>query len=206
MEPNTATLLSGAMSMAGGIAGAVGAYWIASQQIKKQFTKQDNDRVLELRIEKLNEALTISNDYLNHLQKFKGKFSSIEIYINECIKNNYSHINESSTLSKSIVNELLTEVRECTSYKNELKKYKIFTPTKLDYQSIYDKTSELIENYKLYFKEFNDFPNSVSVAKVNVVHSDLVAKCDNGYVELEKVLKNIIDILEQEIKKLLNLE
>lgn len=204
-DTNVITLISGILSMLGGALGALGAYFVATHQTRKQFEKQDNDRVLELRIEKLNQALTITNDYLNHLQKIKGKFGNVEKYVNECFKKNYTHIGENPVLNKVIVSELLEEIRKCSSYKNELKKYKIFTPESFNYQSIFNNTSELINYYKIYFREFDDFPNSISVAKLNAVHFNLVGECDKSYVVLEKVLIDAINILEVEIQKLLKL-
>ncbi|HBJ01808.1 MAG TPA: hypothetical protein DDY89_15240, partial [Lysinibacillus sp.] len=54
-----------------------------------------------------------------------------------------------------VIKEVITEIKKCDSYKNELKKYKIFTQNKLDYQKIYDNTSKLIESYKKYFRQFD---------------------------------------------------
>jgi len=39
---DTATILSGVLSMIGGSIGALGAYFVATNQMKKQFDKQDN--------------------------------------------------------------------------------------------------------------------------------------------------------------------
>ncbi|HBJ01807.1 MAG TPA: hypothetical protein DDY89_15235, partial [Lysinibacillus sp.] len=56
---DSATILGGVLSMFGGALGALGAYSAATHQTKKQFKKIDNDRALELRIDKLNDALMI---------------------------------------------------------------------------------------------------------------------------------------------------
>ncbi|MFS0817092.1 hypothetical protein ABC382_08930 [Lysinibacillus sp. 1P01SD] len=210
MDTNTATLLSGvisgALSLIGGIVGAIGAFLAANKQIKKQFSKQDNDRVLELRIEKLNEALVITNDFLHHQQKLKGKLSNIEIYIKEIFKKNHTYVSESADFNKKSIDDLLSEIKELTMYKDSLKKYKIFAPDDLNYQSIYDKTSSLIDSYKRYLLEFKDIQKGVRTDKLQVVHDSYIIDYDKTHNQLEKVLNESVECLEKEIKKLLEIE
>ena len=209
MDTNTATLvsgiISGALSMLGGIIGAVGAFFAANQQIKKQFSKQDNDRVLELRIEKLNEALVITNDFLHHQQKLKGKLSTIEIHVKETFKKNHTYVSESTELNKKSIDDLLTEIKELTMYKDSLKKYKIFVPNDLNYQLIYDNTSNLIDSYKRYLNEFKDIQNGVRTDKLRVVHDQLIKDYDDAHKYLEKTLSGSVECLENDIKNLLKM-
>lgn len=202
---DSATILSGVLSMFGGALGALGAYFVATHQTKKQFEKEDRDRALELRIEKLNEALMITNDFLHHLQMIKGKFGNIERFVGRCIKYG-SEIIKSAEFNESIIKELLIEIKECDAYKNELKKYKIFTPKNLYYQQIYDITSELIDSYKDYFHQFDRFRTQMYISdELKSRHPMLVIECDIEYKKLEEILEGVIEILESEIQKLLNL-
>lgn len=206
MDTNTATLISGALSMLGGFAGAIGAYWVATHQTKKQFEKQDMDRVLELRIEKMNDALNIANEYLHQAQKLKGKIYNIEIYVKEVMEK-HTILVANEIISKNIVENLLTEIKEFATFKDSLKKFKIFVPLNVDYQEIYDKTSGAVDSYKSFLKKFNGFTTSASIktSDLKFNYDELKIKCDDDHKQLEAVLEKTIKGLETEILTLLEM-
>lgn len=86
------TIISGILSMLGGLFGAMGAYFVSIRQMKKQFEKQDKDRVIELRINKLNESLELLNNFSSTLNITKGLIMDVEINYTNSNAEGFSHI------------------------------------------------------------------------------------------------------------------
>ena len=147
-----------------------------------------------------------SNDFLHHQQKLKGKFSTIEIHVKETIAKEYTYVSETTTFSNKSIDDLLIEIKELTRYKDSLKKYKIFVPKDLEYQLIYDETSNLIDSYKRYLNEFKDIGSGVRTDKLRVVIDTLIKEYDANHHQLELVLNKFVQSLEKEMKKLLEME
>lgn len=75
-ETNRSTIISGLLSMIGGIAGAFGAYFIAKNQMTKQldlhFTREHKKMVLEIKINKVQETIKILKEVLEHYEIIKN--------------------------------------------------------------------------------------------------------------------------------------
>ncbi|WHP42981.1 hypothetical protein QIX46_08200 [Lysinibacillus boronitolerans] len=80
-SPNKATIIGGLLSMCGGAIGALAAYLIARMQLTKQLELQDNkDRkriILEIRLRKGEECLSLINKMQADCNYFMGTWSNI---------------------------------------------------------------------------------------------------------------------------------
>lgn len=82
MEPNTATIISGVLSLVGGAAGALGAYFVATRQMKKQFEyekrkeeKQNTHRILQT----LKKLELLNKDTIGFAEHFEKEFTNPHI-------------------------------------------------------------------------------------------------------------------------------
>ena len=202
-----ATIIGGILSMFGGIVGALGAYFVASMQIKKQFSKQDTDRVIELRILKLNETLEITNEFLHTLQVWQGLTSNIELKVREVKLKGNTHVNESDIFHDNDQEEIKTEIRNLVSIKNDLKKNKIFLSGISDLQDIYNLTSEVVDNNNKFLNFFNTFKSkkSIEIKKLGTEFDEVIIRVNDTNNKLESEIQKVINLTENKIKNLLNM-
>jgi gas vesicle protein len=201
LDPNTATLLSGAMSMVGGAIGAAGAYWVANTQIKKQFLKQDKDRVLELRIEKLNEVLTTTNIYLGNIKSDKKVADLIR---NKIEKSKDATLRADSDLNKGMIDEVKLRNQKYDSFVSKLVEYKIFIPDGIDIKEINNATNTFLKSYKSFLFKLEGFATSIPIHDLKN-NPNTMNDCEVAYQKLDSKLEEVIGILENEIKKLLKI-
>lgn len=207
MEANTATIISGFLSMAGGAAGAFGAYYVATMQMKKQFRKQDIDRVIELRIIKLNESLELTNEFLHILQIWRRLTSNVEMRVTELQNRGYTHVVEPSIFRDNERDEIKKNIQKLVSIKDTLKKNKIFLTGITDLEKIYISSDEVVESNTKFNNLFNGFKLSTSLelAKLGQEFDKVMSEISGSYSKLDKELCSIITLIENAIKELLDL-
>lgn len=202
-----ATIISGVLSMIGGFAGALGAYFVASNQMNKQFQKQDKDRVIELRIEKLNETLEIINEFLHVLQLWRGMSLNVEMSVKKCIDKEYTHVVESDIFVDSNLTEIKDQITKLVSLKDTLKKNKIFLSGLTDLEEIYESTRFVVDSNQKFTFIFDEFKtvNSIWTSEITPLFNEVIIDINRSYKNLDKEIHNVISLLEDSIKKLLNL-
>lgn len=202
LDPNAATLLSGAMSMIGGALGALGAYWVATYQTKKQFLKQDSDRVLELRIDKMNGALTNIYSYLSDVQ-FNNNLIGI---IKGQVENpKFESITNSSDLTADKIKDSLNKIKKYDVYMSKLEEYKIFIPNVIDFLKIKETTSNAKTRTELVLNQLEGFVTSVPKGRLKN-NPSLINESEKADQELIQLLQEIIKKLEKDIQAKLNIK
>jgi hypothetical protein len=79
-KPNRVTIISGLLSMIGGMVGALGAFFIARMQMTKQidiqFEKEHKKMIIEIKIIKIQEAIKIYNSLQDKFQLIVNLYNS----------------------------------------------------------------------------------------------------------------------------------
>jgi hypothetical protein len=208
---NKATIISGVLSMLGGMVGAFSAYLIAREQITKQLVLQDQkDRsrvLLEVRLRKAEEVL-------ENLTKTKSGFFNLQgswtTYLQDCIS--YMNANRDKNIDyEDMKNDALIEVVE--KYRDEFVwtyidcyKFKPYFPDILD--KIKKDHDELFKgltwdinqivfrftgvDYK--FESYKKLWNSIEkkVTNVDANFEAILNKIDDHINTTEKEIVNII--------------
>lgn len=152
---NAATILSGVMGLFGGVFGAFGAYFIATFQIKKQ----NENRVIELKLDKFNEIASLLERLEYHLNRhvdiFKHRIYLYELRLMDPI---FEEMDDDVNLSLlSFIDELNMNKEEIILIRKsvneiilELQKYRI-------YYEIAFKNDVLLNELTKYIKKFDEF-------------------------------------------------
>lgn len=152
---NAATILSGTMGLFGGIIGAFGAYFIATFQIKKQ----NENRVIEIKLDKFNEIASLLERLEYHLNRhvdiFKHRIYLYEIRLKDPI---FEEMDDDVNLSLlSIIDEMNMNKDEIILIRKsvneiilELQKYRI-------YYEIAFKSDVLLNELTIHIKKFDEF-------------------------------------------------
>lgn len=208
MDPNTSNIISGVLSMIGGIAGAFGAYYVATVQMKKQFKKQDKDRVIELKILKLNETLELINEFSHILQVWRGLMLNVEMRIKEFKEKGIPHIVEASIFYDNEKDEIKKNIHRLIFIKDTLKKNKIFLSGLIDLERIYNSTSEFTESNKKFIYSFNGFKSddTMLLTRLGQEFDEVTIEISSSYDNLNSEIRRVITLIENSIKELLELE
>lgn len=208
MDTNTSTIISGVLSMIGGFAGAYGAYHFATKQMKEQFKKQDKDRVIELKILKLNETLELVNEFSHILQVWRGLIFNVEIKVKESKEKEYTHLVESQIFNENEKDEIKKNIHRLVSIKDSLKKNKIFLSGLTDLEGIYNSTSEIAESNKKFINSFNDFKTSdtMKLSRLGQEFVEVTTEISSSYENLDSEIQRVITLIENSMKELLELE
>lgn len=200
-----ATIIGGLLSMIGGIVGALGAYFVASMQIEKQFAKQDKDRVIELKILKLNETLELANEFLHILQVWRGLTYNVEIRVKQFKEKKLTHVNELNIFNDNEQQDIKKNIQKLVFAKDTLKKNKVFLSGITDLQEIFNLTSGVVESNKKLLNSFNIFKTkqSLRLADLGPEFDEVVFEVGNNYKELDKEIRNVITLIECSMKDLL---
>lgn len=207
MDSNTSNIISGILSMIGGLAGAFGAYYVATMQMKKQFKKQDKDRVIELKILKLNETLELINEFLHILQVWRGLMLNVEMRIRKFKEKGITHVVEASIFYDNEKDEIKKNIHRLVSIKDTLKKNKIFLSGLIDLEGIYNSTSEFTESNKKFIYSFNVFKSDDTIlARLGQEFDEVTIEISSSYDNLDSEIRRVITLIENSMKELLELE
>lgn len=212
-KPNRIAIISGLLSMFGGIAGAFGAYFIAKWQLNvvldRQYEKEKSKFAWEIKVNKKLEMVQILNNKINDLDGFRKKYliynTELNSYLTKRIEQE-SNIKEIKLLP-AFPQKTLKSIDELSDL---LFKFKVL----FSYESFYsddffEKLSNLDKELFVFFKEIVEhLPNK----NWEVVSStnDLLTKWNNEnkkikekFNKLDDTFYNLIEHLNNEISETL---
>ncbi|MBG9456996.1 hypothetical protein ABE61_24235 [Lysinibacillus sphaericus] len=148
-QTNRSTIIGGLLSMAGGIAGAFGAYFIARMQMTKQlelqYKKEREKMILEIRINKVQDVIQIINQIKKEFELMTGEYAGFKVNVN-------SYLGEENLIfvNMEYLNLRSSEEEWGGECLNSLKK------TRNDYQSVFSYKAFLNDDILKIIEIFNE--------------------------------------------------
>jgi len=200
-KPNRIAIISGLLSMVGGIAGAFGAYFVATYQMKKQFENQEKNRALELKINKSNIALNKLVGLKEFVHKIKGELTNMEVEVIKAVsrRERFLLLNKYDLIDKNYRDQLKLDIDVILGFRKEIEKLKIFIKNEVDIDTFNVEVFKYIDAYKKYINLNWEFEDSISVTEV-----DLYSKWLEINAEFNFNNENFIEILNENIIKIEN--
>lgn len=203
-NPNRATIISGLLSMVGGGIGAFGAYLVSVNQMEKSRKFDDEKRLIDLKVLKIDETIRELNELKYIINSTERHFKDILLSTKLYKENEYPSINKVHLNYESIV-----FVREACSMIEQIikiiNKNKWYIKTQINIDELYNERSNYCESLKKFNLLFNQ------IGKGNMVLSEgqyrLIQLSEKDYDKNYKVfidiVENSINILEISIEKIL---
>ncbi|MFY2307653.1 hypothetical protein ACOSZE_09325 [Lysinibacillus fusiformis] len=203
-------LLSGILSLCGGIVGAFGAYFVAANQMNKQFEKQDRNRSLEIKIDKANEALNTLIELKNlTVSLYSG--SIVPLKGDLIFELEHDHlpflININQLVDEKYTKTLESNVFRILEFKQQIEQLRIFINKEIDYNNFDYCVNKFIQEYKRFINLNWEFDDDIYISNVDDFESDLfifTVNIDHEYSEFIKVIDSDIQKIENYITGVLN--
>lgn len=198
-------VISGGLGMLGGVIGAMGAFYAAKRQMNKQFEKQDNDRLIELRIGKMNESLEMLNDFLNELNVMRGIIYDVELNYQKFLERRVTSATKSSFFKEDNYQKMQDKRHSLIKKKDLVKKNKYFLNNVVNLNDLYDETGNFIESYKKFIKLFGtlDSFTSIKISDLSKEFDERAIEMQDCYKKLNKSVSSMIESVEHEMDKIL---
>lgn len=205
MTGNEATIASGVLSMAGGIIGAIGAYCAAKHQMKKTKSIDDVNRLVDLKIMKLDETIGTFNDLKYLINSTDGYIKDINIIIALNKENGHTHIGKNEIKTEYIEN-LESTWRNIEQIVNRININKWYIKNQIDMDEFYEIRSAYSQVLKKYNATFSSFKSKESI-RLTKEFDSMFEVCIRAYDEKYKIfidfIEKVILNLELEIEKVL---
>lgn len=202
LNPNEATLLSGLMSMIGGALGAFGAYVVAKHQMNKTKEKDNENRLIDLKVMKLDETIRNFND-------LKLLINSTNGYVND-INNAVLVIRgQKSILNNTDINlQYLKNINEVSSKLestiNKINVNKWYIKNIIELNQLYKLRSEYLNVLIKFSTLFSGIENTIKINefynKFEICKSDY----DSNFARLKQFVEKVVLMLEEEVEKILS--
>ncbi|WP_274307516.1 hypothetical protein [Solibacillus daqui] len=191
INPNTATIISGLLSMVGGAFGALGAYMVATYQMKKQFEKQNSDRRVEYQIAKLNETLDLAFEFKKTLISCHENKRNILVYLRLPYKDD-QYI--------KLFEKIKTQIETLDLMYEMFDRYEMSFNTPIDLEDIGTKV--------LQFKsDFEDLINFMEGKQLSFMRTNIdLEDQQKNYLELSGSIARFIESLKEDIQNLIILK
>lgn len=208
MDPNHATIISGVLSMAGGAIGAMFAYKAAIKQMTDGKKRDDANRILDIKVKKLEDVIAHFNDLLLIIKTTDGYLKDLYITMDVYKDKRYTHLNHDN-----INVESFSKMREATSkieiYISRLNSYRWFVTELIDFDTMYTSRTDYSEAVKKIRILFSSVENKVSLELNDSFYTKLSLSEENydeKYKSFEGFLDETIKKLENEIKSTLSIK
>lgn len=202
MTGNEATIISGVLSMAGGIIGALGAFYAAKHQMKKTKAIDDENRLVDLKITKLDETVRMFNDLKFLINSTDGYVKDMNMGIKDRKEKLYTYLIEDSE-KKRFIEKFTSTRKNIEQIINDININRWYIKNHLDIDVLYETRS----SYSDALKRYNSiFGGAESDKKITLETIDTLDSAKRTYDENYKIfigfIEKIISEMEVEIEKI----
>lgn len=204
MDTNTATIISGLLSMVGGIVGAGGAFWAARHQMNKSKEKDNENRLIDLKVMKLDETISNFNDLKLLINSVDGNVKDINITVEVLKGKGNSHI-DYNDINLQFLKSVKNTSDKLESIINKIDTNKWYIKSKIDLDQLYNLRSEYLGVLKKYSVLFSGIEKTSIYIKV---FYDKFKICEGNYDSKFQVVNQFAEkailTLEKEVEKILS--